>query len=84
MIGGQGGIRTPGTRKRTTGRVILKPCPLRLRTNSRNFWDTAGDTSGTVLGSQPARRGTLEADKAYGGRDFVERARAIGVTPHVA
>lgn len=42
------------------------------------------DAALTMLARQPARRATLGADKAYDVRDFVERARAIGVTPHVA
>jgi len=37
-----------------------------------------------MLAHQPARRVTLGADKAYDVRDFVERARALGVTSHVA
>jgi len=42
------------------------------------------DAALTMLGRQPGRRVTLGADKAYDVRDFVDRARAIGVTPHVA
>jgi len=37
-----------------------------------------------MVGRQPARRITLGADKAYDVRDFVEHARALGDTPHVA
>jgi len=37
-----------------------------------------------MVARQPARRVTVGADKAYDVRDFVERARALGVTPHVA
>jgi transposase len=42
------------------------------------------DAALTMLARHPTRRATLGADKAYDVRDFVERARAIGVTPHVA
>ncbi len=38
----------------------------------------------TMVARQPARRVTVGADKAYDVRDFVERARALGATPHVA
>lgn len=38
----------------------------------------------SMVAQLPARRVTLGADKAYDVRDFITRARDLGVTPHVA
>ena len=51
---------------------------------TRATGDAEREAALEMVSRQPARRVTLGADKAFDVQDFVDRARDIGVTPHVA